>query len=316
MKVLNASQIVGAAEAAVPLVIEKPLRAPRGGIVILHGAPNTGKSFLAQTVAQTVAAHGERVIMILGETSVPALRQRLLGIHAQSAMEEDVLGGIDFVLDPPVFTDAEAMRPIIDLAETKEPALVVIDPLSVVLAGDENSSSEITALMRLLAVFPKNGVAVLIVHHDRKAQKGVATDIRGSSAMRAAADEVYAVSENGGHIVIKNTKSRDFPRLEDQRARIVTNAEGPALEVVGDAAPTDAIRDLTGEVLAALADGPLTSPELSAKIGAPKRKVDAALLGLLVAGCIYMSARAVKGKVGRPGKRYRLREDSDRVSCP
>lgn len=306
MKVLNASQIVSAAEAAIPLVVEDPLRAPRGGIVLMHGAPNTGKSFLAQTVAHRVAGRGERVMMILGETSVSALRQRLLGIQAHAAMRDDVLAAIDVVLDPPVFTDAEAMRPIIDLAESTEPALVVIDPLSVVLAGDENSSAEITALMRLLSVFPRNGVAVLIVHHDRKAQKGVASDIRGSSAMRAAADEVYSVSENGEYIRIRNTKSRDFARLDDKRARIVTNAAGPAIDITlaGDPARPD--EDLTNAVMAALSDGPLTTTELRAKLAAPARKIDAAIHTLVMAARIVGSPRTAPGKRGRPGREYRL----------
>jgi hypothetical protein len=90
--------------------------------------------------------------------------------------------------------------------------LIVIDTMSKFSTVDENNAAEIGRVFRNLDLIRRRtGATVLLVHHTLKHSE---TDLRGSSAIRAAVDHHLMVKRKGSRIVLSCGKSRDSRPFE------------------------------------------------------------------------------------------------------
>lgn len=173
---------------------------PAAAAGILGGAPKTGKSFFALDLAVAVAsgtacagrfavASAGRVLLLCAEDPAAVLVERLDALargrdHSLAALP------IDVIIEPSVKLPDAHGRLAATVARAR-PRLLVLDPLIRLHRADENSATEMAAVLDgLRALARKSGVAILLVHHARKASAGGApgNGLRGSSDLWAFGD--------------------------------------------------------------------------------------------------------------------------------
>lgn len=188
---------------------------------LLYGPSSVGKSFFAMWLAFLIAlgtpfVAGHRVrrggVLYFALEGGSGLRHRvqaarekygdpgknLLFVDRHLSLANNVQGadGVTFIIDEIRRHEAQTGERV---------ALIVIDTVSVAMAGDEeNAAAAVSAFMaKLRAIAETTGVAVLAVHHTgKKTESG----LRGSSAFRANADFVIEVLEGGA---VRLDKARD-----------------------------------------------------------------------------------------------------------
>ena len=263
---LNPSQC-----AAVPLrgYVWKGMIAP-GDVGCVFGAPGAGKSLLAPLLAFRVA-HGEacfgsrtkagRVFYIAAEDPT-GVRGRFTALRHEVG---DVSGallveGVSNLLTP----EAPDLKALGAAVAKQRPRLVVIDTLAMAFPGLEENSAE--AMGRVVAVartLASRGAAVLLVHHDTKAEGGTP---RGHSVLNGALDMALHVAKGDDGIVRgKLTKNRNGPCDRDIAFRIGTVKLGTDED--GD--------DVTAPYADELRDG--AAPAKRTKLSARERAAWAAL---------------------------------------
>jgi hypothetical protein len=173
----------------------------RHGVGLIGGAPKCGKTWLALDLAVSVASGtpalgrfsvGERgpVLFYGAEDAAPQLRARIEAIATARGLG---LIGLDLglILCPSLRLDWERDR--VRLAATlaqHRPRLLVLDPLVRLHRIDENSATEMAALLAELRLLQRRfELALVLVHHLRK-QSGPADGqaLRGSSDLHAWGD--------------------------------------------------------------------------------------------------------------------------------
>lgn len=190
----------------------------RGGVSILFGASNVGKSFLALDLAHHVSkgrkwggrrVNAGRVIYIAAEGGGNFDNR----VAALDGPEMWVLSGAPFAMTG----KASAAPPMAEVLKHLEGVggapfdLIVLDTMARVMGGaDENAAPDIADLMRNVEVLVRaTGAHVLLVHHTGKDQ---ARGARGHSSLRAAIDtEIELTRDEWGLITAEVTKQRDGP---------------------------------------------------------------------------------------------------------
>ncbi|WP_456388383.1 helicase RepA family protein [Profundibacter sp.] len=184
----------------------------RGGLSMLYGPSNAGKTFVALDIAMHIAAgqawrgcrvDGGPVVYIAAEGGAGVLNRLAAFKLASAGMAEApfILLPIGLDLHGQIDTQAacNAMMHI-------SPALVVVDTLARSMgAGDENTAKDAAMFVRNCDhIREHTGAHVLVVHHTGKDEERGA---RGSSALRAAVDtEIHVTSDH--EIICK--KQRDM----------------------------------------------------------------------------------------------------------
>jgi len=189
----------------------------RGGVSLIFGPSNTGKTFLALDIVHHIAKGmewaGRRV-----------RRGRVLYVAAEggsgftnrvSALEDPEF----FVLPTPFLltgkdTQAAFLVEVIQHLEAVGGApfdMVVFDTMARVMGGaDENAAPDIADLVRNLGLIQRlTGAHVMLIHHTGKdAGRGA----RGHSSLRAAVDtEIELTRDEMGVISAEVTKQREGP---------------------------------------------------------------------------------------------------------
>ena len=185
-----------------------------GDTSVLYGASNTGKTFVALSLAYHIAtgapfmgrktvAGGVAYVAAEASESISS-RIAALRDHFKPGVEPP-LATIPCSVD--LFDPRADLKPLMALIEAVGGVrFVVVDTLARALAGgDENSAKDMGAFIANVDVIrARTGAAVMIVHHSGKdASKGA----RGSSALRAAVDTELEIA--GGAIHVR--KQRSYP---------------------------------------------------------------------------------------------------------
>jgi hypothetical protein len=172
---------------------------PEVGLTILGGKPKVGKSWLALQLAGAVGSGDEvlnrhavrgRVLYFCIEDRAARIKNRgqLQGI----ADDADVI--FTETLEP---LDAGGMEVLESLISEVSPSLVVIDTLASAKSGkvDENAAGPMADILnKLQGMAHIRGLSILLVAHHRKGALGdPGADLRGSSAISAAADMLMAL---------------------------------------------------------------------------------------------------------------------------
>lgn len=208
----------------------KGLIAP-GDVGCIFGAPGAGKSllspFLAYAVTQGREAFGQRVragrAFYVAAEDPHGMRGRVRALKAAygDAPGFRLVEGVSN-LHP----DAPDLVALIEAVQTRKPSIVFIDTLAMSFPGLEENSAEsmgnVVAVARKLA---EGGAAVVLVHHDTKAETGTP---RGHSILNGALDVALHVKrdDESGIVRAKLTKNRNGPCDLDIAFSIATEDGG------------------------------------------------------------------------------------------
>jgi len=235
----------------------------KGTLVVLGGKQKLGKSWLCLQLAQAVASQGVflglevkqgPVLYLALEDGAQRLKDRLGKQHAQGDLP------IQYRFEFPKLNGPLGIERLASEIHDLGALLVVIDTLASAKTGDldENDAGEMSALCNpLRQVAQAEGCTILLVHHHGKGAFGdPGVDLRGSSALAAAADANLGLYKKRNEAVATlMVESRDLPehdwRLEfDPVDTFCWHLLGDAREIAASENEEDTL-----ETLMALGEG-------------------------------------------------------------
>jgi hypothetical protein len=217
----------------------------RGAVGLLGGPPKVGKSWLGLDMAVSVASntaclghfpveHRGPALVYLAEDALPLVRERLAGLCAHRGI---ALGSLDVhVITSPRLRldDASDLASLVTCVERLEPHLLLLDPLVRLHTGDENSSSDISALLGDLRELSRaHDLAIVVVHHMSKHRgRDLGQALRGSGDLYAWGDENAFLVRTRGELLL-TLEHRASASPEPMPLTLVTAEHGAHLELSG-----------------------------------------------------------------------------------
>jgi hypothetical protein len=202
---------------------------PEGGLAVLYGAANVGKSFVALSMACAIAAG----VPWLGWTTRPGavlyvaaegswgLAERYRAWMNAEGVEIPQLRVLPEPVNLLMPDEVTALLATVAASFPNPPALFVFDTLASSMAGgDENGPDMQVAVDAARRISRKTGAAVLLVHHtgrDESRQKAE----RGHTSLRGAADVMFKVTAEDGALKLDNDKARDSKLLDQLLLRLL-----------------------------------------------------------------------------------------------
>lgn len=175
---------------------------PSGGVMVLAGAPGTGKSFVALSWAAAIAegsqwlGHKVRqapVVYVLGEGwgrfgDRIAAWAEVNGRPMSDAVH--FVNGVPLGID---LIDRDVVDRLIEQLRWINPGLVIFDTFSMLArVSNENDNAEVAAVMaNVNSIVQATGATVMLIHHVTKSTRSV----RGASAFVGNADTVVMAEE-------------------------------------------------------------------------------------------------------------------------
>jgi hypothetical protein len=287
-----------------------------GALTIVAGKPKAGKSTLAWAVSEAVAAQapsflGRRVrggpVVYVSEEGAGTLRHKLPADAPIRILTRDAA------------YPKPAWRTVVEgaVAEAEHigAVLIVIDALSFwagLAEGQEKDSGAMQAVMDVLQAATLDGLAVLLVHHQRKAPGEDGDALRGASSIFSATDLLVEVERLGADAPGSHRRLVALSRWPAPPVLVVDRdvATGAWL-VVGEAADRNESTALgqRERILRAVPIGEpgATEAELAELLELDGRKFGDSLRALVREGMIVRSGRGVRGD---PYRYRRAREGS------
>ena len=230
---------------------------PAGALSELHGHPGTGKTFVALSMAMSIATgrswFGRSVkagpVVYVAAEGKSGLSSRVEAWKRQHS----VRGTTDIYFPdrtPMLMLDYEARDLIEAISEMPEaPVLVVFDTLArVMVSGDENSSKDMSTLVQNAdRIREETGAAVLFVHHSLKN----GDTERGSSVLRGALDAMIWLRTKGEQIELRCEKMKDAADFEPISLGLL-EAHGSCVVIDGATAKLHRLSDVSVKERAAL----------------------------------------------------------------
>ncbi len=211
---------------------------PNNAFVVLYGAPGTGKTFVAISMALCLMiGHpwmGRRTrkiaVLYIAAEGASGFKVRIPIFRRRHEIPHTVKGMIFLNYAINFLDKAQVDHLIASIKASGEiPKLVIIDTLArCFVGGDENSSKDMGALVanveKLQAAL---GATILVIHHSAKA-----TNVeRGSSALRGAADAMFCCERNKdspdylGFECIKMKEGEEFEKINLKLEKIAWNGK-------------------------------------------------------------------------------------------
>ena len=228
----------------------------QGTVALLYGKWGTGKSFIAQDWAASVAtarpwqgrATQQRRTLYVAAEGAHGLKGRTEAWE-QGWRTEIPDGALDILPRPVNLTNAADVGNLSALISWGGYGFVVLDTLARCMVGaDENSAKDcgevVDVLHRLRQHTPDGRGVVLGVHHTGKDGK----TFRGSSVFEAGADTVYSVTLDGAVIILDREKRKDGPKVDIHRLKL-DRIEGTGSVVVGKSQVTDGTDSAAEKIL-------------------------------------------------------------------
>ena len=173
---------------------------PSSGVMVLAGAPGTGKSFTALSWAAAIAEGSQwfgrqtrkaPVVYVLGE-GYSAFGERVTAWKTTNGREipEDLL----FMDGATLGIDLKApVEQLIGIFNLVKPGLIIFDTLSVLTRLDsENDNAEVSQVMsNVNRIAQGTGATAMVIHHTTKTTGSV----RGASAFVGNADTVVVAAK-------------------------------------------------------------------------------------------------------------------------
>lgn len=270
----------------------------RRGVGFVGGPPKVGKSWLALEIALAVGSGAacmgwfpvhERgpVLVYCVEDGRSRVRTRMHGLCAARRVDFDRLpvGWLDvdrLALDRP----GDQLRLEATVRKTKA-RMLILDPLVRLHRGDETSSRDMSLLLSFLrGLQQEHGVAVLLVHHTRKAPvQDPGQGLRGSGDLHAWGDSNLYYTKGADHHVL-TIEHRSEPAHEPLHVDLLGSP--PHLAIGGRAHQSDSER-----VLSLLSACPLNRTDLRDRLAIRNERLGEVLQQLEANGKI----RRANGRV-------------------
>jgi len=281
------------------------------GVGICAGAPKSTKSWMALDMAVSVASgtaclgrfavgRPGPVLLYAAEDPLSTVRSRLAGICQCRGLALADLG-VHVITEPVMRLDAvghqERLR---ETVARVAPRLLILDPLVRIYGKvDENSAAEVSAFLAYLRGLQRElDLAILVVHHARKAQAGdheVGQALRGSGDLHAWVDSLLYLkrTKEGLRLTIEH---RSSPAPEPLTLALVDrDGRPPRLEPV-EARASDPAGGLGAKLIHLLtrAPGGLTVEEMRATLGVRKQTVVALVRALERGGHVVRDDRGFR----------------------
>lgn len=196
------------------------------GVTLLAGPPKIGKSWLALGTGLAVASGGMALsavkvepgdVLYLALEDTPRRLQRRLAVMLGSDPAPDSL---TLATACPPLPDGGAERIAAWLDQHPGTRLVIIDVLARIRgtapAGTSAYDSDYQAVVRAKDIADQHGVAVVLVHHVRKAEADDFLDtVSGTNGLTGAADQVLVLKRSRGKAdAVLHLTGRDVEEAE------------------------------------------------------------------------------------------------------
>jgi hypothetical protein len=287
-------------------LIEKLWTAQAAGLICAH--PKLGKTFLAVELAVAVASGQHAlgqfpvctpgpVLFFGAEDDLPALRGRFQGVAVARGLALEDLP--IFLLDvPEIRLDRAAhLASLRATVAAHQPKLLVLDPFVRLANVDENSSAEVSAVLgSLRAIQREFGLALVVVHHMRKASAAfLGHQVRGSGDFAAWYDSALYLTRKNGSLLL-SASHRGAPDPDPVRLQLVMEP-APHLALEAQSASVAAAHPqedpLQAEIMCLLSPSlrPISTVELRETLRRRKADVVSALQALQEAGRVERHKR-------------------------
>ena len=171
----------------------------------------------------------EKILIIDEETGERDLRERLKLLNADNSMEIEILCLADF--------DLYGTDEIVKYCLDNKIGVVMIDSLiRVHKLKDENSSAEAAKIWPEFKKFKKNGITLILLHHNRKSgskQGDSGEELRGSSEIFAFLDCAISLHKKKDEITIRQTKLRITKESEPFITKVIEGDNSISFEFMG-----------------------------------------------------------------------------------
>jgi hypothetical protein len=208
------------------------------GVGIIGGAPKCAKSWLGLEMAISVASGAPLLgrfavhapgptLVYLAEDALPHVRERIAGVCTHRGLDLAALD-LHVITAPVVRLDLrDDQRKLVATIDRIEPKLLVLDPLVRLHRLDENSSSEISALLGYLRELQRRtDLAVVLVHHmSKRGRPQLGQALRGSGDLHAWVDHGAYLTRAGDRLRL-TLEHRTAPSADPLELRLVSNADG------------------------------------------------------------------------------------------
>ncbi len=215
------------------------------GVTLLAGAPKIGKSWLALNVSTAVAAGGKalgRIDVLAGDVLYLALEdnpRRLQSRLSKVLGKDPVPARLTFAVYCEALPAGGADRIAAWLNAHPKARLVVVDVFARVRGMAPNNLSsydaDYLAMGALKRLADKYGVAILVVHHTRKAASEDFLDaVSGTNGLAGSADAVAVLRRNRGkadaelHVTGRDVEEAEYALDFDPRFGTWHLLDGPA----------------------------------------------------------------------------------------
>lgn len=220
---------------------------PNEGITIISGAPKSFKSFIALHIALCVEnnekvfgkyqAVKSGVLIIDEENHLRMTKQRLKMLGMTPDTESNIL-----LLNQKGFsaTDLEHIFAITALCKDLEIKLVIMDSLVRIHNTDENSSRDMAELFENIKYLCKNGLTVIVLHHERKDgiyKSSAQSRMRGSSDISAVVDSHISVKKDPHDkykITVEHAQSRCAPEEDPFEIKLLDKEHPAKFQYIGE----------------------------------------------------------------------------------
>lgn len=274
-------------------------------VAVVGGPPKASKTWVALDLAVSIASatpclgvfEVERpgaVLAYLAEDSLEMARKRIEGICASRRLGLDSLD-LHLITEPTLRLDLDSDLDRLQLTVSGlKPSLLLLDPFVRMHRAHENDAGEISQILAGLRALQRNhDVAITLVHHSRKNDRGQAgLSLRGSGDIYAWLDSFLSLERRDAGYLLR--VEHRFERSPEPVALKLMSEPGgaPHLEVDRDPrVPADnsarpALAEAIFRELAAVA-GPLTRTAIRDRLKVNNERLGAALAELTAAGRIH-----------------------------
>jgi hypothetical protein len=202
--------------------------AEREQLTILGGNQKAGKSILAINLGLSIASGKDflgfkvpqprRVLYVQQEISEPAMHERLKKMTSQAGLPYSDNFMIENTTGTPLkLTNRAGIERLRELLELNKPDLLILDPLSTFHNVEENSASEMSAVLEAISVLKSEfKVGVLVIHHYGKpslAERKGSHRFRGSSIIGDRADFLIMLDEAEPRQDLQGLPSGSYARI-------------------------------------------------------------------------------------------------------
>lgn len=204
---------------------------PSSGVVVLAGAPGTGKSFTALSWAAAIAEgnpwFGQQtrqapVVYVLGEGYSRFGKRTKAWETANGGHQPDNVHFVDGLTYGINLKDPDSVQQLIAMLAYVQPGLVIFDTLSVLSnLTNENDNAEVAQVMaNVNKIAQGTGATAMVIHHTTKSTGSV----RGASAFVGNADTVVvaAKEKNDNSTFLLSTSAQHGGKQRDGEPKIMS----------------------------------------------------------------------------------------------